>query len=273
MPTKKAKFDVTKRQFLRSIPPAAATILAARYLPEVVFAGNHLKPIDPNLNPLENYPNRGWENAYRDLYGADSSFVYLCAPNDTHGCLLRAHVKNGVVKYVDPTFGYGKTTDLYGNRISARWDPRICNSGHAYLRRYYSDRRLKGAYVRKGFKDWIEAGMPRQSDGLPERKYFVDRGKDPWVKTEWSDAFALVAKTLVDVAKTYTGDEGRARLTAQGYDPAMVDATKGHGIQTLKFRASMAWLSTMRFTGLYRFANSLALLDSWIRNVPPAEAD
>ncbi|HET9467742.1 MAG TPA: hypothetical protein VFO48_05000, partial [Vicinamibacterales bacterium] len=42
-------------------------------------------------NPLGAYPNRGWERVYRDLFATDSSFVFLCAPNDTHNCLLRAY--------------------------------------------------------------------------------------------------------------------------------------------------------------------------------------
>jgi hypothetical protein len=48
-------------------------------------------------NPLASYPNREWEKAYRNIFKPDSSFVFLCAPNDTHNCLLRAYVKNGVV--------------------------------------------------------------------------------------------------------------------------------------------------------------------------------
>jgi nitrate reductase alpha subunit len=272
MSAKRAKFDVTKRQFLRSIPPAAATILAARYLPEVVFAGNHLRPIDPVLNPLESYPNRGWENVYRELYGYDSEFHFLCAPNDTHGCLLRAYVKNGVVKYCDPSYGYGKATDLYGNKASARWDPRMCKNGHAYIRRCYSDRRVKGAYIRKGFLDWVAAGRPRETNGLPERKYFENRGRDRWLKVSWKDAFDHVAQGLVETMKAYNGPEGTQRLVDQGYDPDMVSATAGFGIRTLKFRASMAWLSSLRFTGLYRFANTMALVDAWARGVPEAQA-
>jgi len=55
-----------------------------------------LKPMQVD-NPLAAYPNRDWERAYRNIFNYDSSFVFLCAPNDTHNCLLRAYVKNGVV--------------------------------------------------------------------------------------------------------------------------------------------------------------------------------
>ena len=41
-------------------------------------------------NPLVTYPDRGWEQVYRDQFEDDESFVFTCAPNDTHNCLLRA---------------------------------------------------------------------------------------------------------------------------------------------------------------------------------------
>ena len=108
--------------------------------PNALFIGHRLdahglQTIDPGLNPLRDYPNRGWEQVYRDLYEPDSSFHFMCGPNDTHGCLLRASVKNGVVVYADPSFGYGRATDIYGNQASSRWDPRACVSGLAYVRR------------------------------------------------------------------------------------------------------------------------------------------
>jgi len=258
---------ITRRDVLKLLPVGVAGVLAARYLPDTVLGFTFVEPIDPNLNPLEGYPNRDWEKVYRDLYSWDSSFVFLCAPNDTHGCLLQARVKNGVVKFIDPSFGYGQATDIYGNKASARWDPRICPNGHTYLRRFYSDRRVKGAMVRTGFLNWYRAGMPRGTDGLPLREYFTNRGKDTWEALGNGEAYDIVAHVLKDVAETYDGATGASRLTTQGYDQEMITAMGGVGIQTLKFRASMSWLSTLRFTGLYRFANLLALLDANIRGI------
>ena len=96
----------------------------------------YLKPMQID-NPLASYPNRDWESSYRNIFKADSSFVFLCAPNDTHNCLLRGHVKNGVVVRIGPTFGYGKAKDLHGNTASHRWDPRLCQKGLALVRRIY----------------------------------------------------------------------------------------------------------------------------------------
>ena len=114
--------DLVRRRLLKGLV-GIGTVAAAG---EAVAAPlRFLKPMHVE-NPLAAYPNRDWENAYRNIFKPDSSFVFLCAPNDTHNCLLRAHVKNGVVARIGPTFGYGKAEDLYGNRASARWDPRIC---------------------------------------------------------------------------------------------------------------------------------------------------
>ena len=55
-----------------------------------------LDPVDVT-NPLAAYPERGWEQVYRDQYRYDSSFTYVCSPNDTHACRLRAFVRNGVI--------------------------------------------------------------------------------------------------------------------------------------------------------------------------------
>ncbi len=225
-----------------------------------------LKPMQVD-NPLRAYPNRDWEKAYRNIFNYDSSFVFLCAPNDTHNCLLRAYVKNGVVTRIGPTFGYGKAEDIMGNRASSRWDPRICQKGLALVRRIYGDRRVKAPMVRKGFKEWVDAGMPRDpKTGAVDQKY-LQRGKEPFVRVGWQQAFDYSAKALDNIMRTYSGETGKKFLTAQGYDPSMVEATEGAGTQTIKLRGGMAFLGATRIFGLYRFANMLALADSKIRNV------
>ena len=69
--------------------------------------------LKPNTDsPLETYPDRDWEKVYRNIYEADSDYHFLCAPNDTHNCLLKAHVKNGVITRISPSYRYGEATDL-----------------------------------------------------------------------------------------------------------------------------------------------------------------
>ena len=263
----KQKFVISRRDFLSMIPVAYAAVLLPN-LPKEVLALQYIGPIDPALNPLQTYPNRDWEKIYRDIYTPDSTYHYLCAPNDTHGCLLRASVKNETVMYADPSFGYNKATDAYGNKASARWDPRACKSGMSYVRRFYSEKRVKGAFVRKGFKQWADDGFPREPDtGRPPKKYIEGRGKEEFVKMPHDDAYALVAKALVDIVRTYNGSEGQARLTNQGYDPAMIEAMAGAGTRTIKCRGGMPFNAPTRIGALYRFANMLALLDSQTRGV------
>lgn len=259
------KGKLTRRDFLRFSGAGAGVLLSK----EPLYA--LLEPIVATDNPLDYYPNRDWEKLYRDMAAYDSTFTFLCAPNDTHNCLLKAYVKNNVVIYLGPTYGYGKATDIYGNQASSRWDPRCCNKGLVMIRRIYGPRRVKYPSVRQGFKDWADAGYPRGADGkMPEQ--YLRRGKEPFVRVKWEEAFDLVAKTFENVAQTYTGSEGEARLKAQGYDPDMIAAMKGAGTQTLKFRGGMPLLGATRVMGFYRLANSMALLDAKIRNVGPDQA-
>ncbi len=224
-------------------------------------------------SPLEAYPDRGWEKVFRNIYKEDSHFHFLCSPNDTHNCLLKAHVKNGVITRISPSFRYGEAKDLYGNAASHRWDPRACQKGLALARRVYGDRRIKGPMVRKGFKRWVDAGMPRAPHtGKPPKEYFENRGRDKWMKVTWDEAFRLSAAALHNIAKTYSGDSGAAFLHKQGYDPAMIEVMKKAGTQTLKFRGGMSILGATRIYGYYRFCNMLALMDDKVRGTGPEKS-
>jgi len=176
-----------------------------------IGATQMLTPVAIN-NPLSQYPNRDWEKTYRDLHQYDSSFVFLCAPNDTHNCLLRGFVKNGVMTRISPTYGFHKATDLDGNQAGQRWDPRCCNKGLALARRFYGDRRCKRPMVRKGFFDWVNAGFPRDAEtGAVDIKY-LQRGRDSRIAVSWDEAFELSAKALKNIAETYSGEEGQKKL-------------------------------------------------------------
>ena len=264
-----AQRGVTRRKFLFRM--AQAGVGAALFAREAFADGKLLRAqiID---NPLARYPNRDWEKVYRNLYQSDSSFTFLCAPNDTHNCLMRGFVKNGVVTRIAPTYGYQKATDLNGNRASSRWDPRCCQKGLALVRRFYGDRRCKRPLVRKGFKQWVEDGFPRDpKTGAVDLKY-LNRGVDPWVPVSFEEAFEFSAKAMINIARTYTGRSGQKLLLKQGYDPLMVDTTQGAGTQVLKFRGGMPPLGMTRIFAQYRMANAMALLDDKIRGTGPEKA-
>ncbi len=253
----------SRREFLAAMTAAGFGAFAA----SAVDAWG-LEAID---NPLARYPSRDWESVYRDLWKYDSTFTFLCAPNDTHNCILNAYVRSGVVTRIGPTMKYGLAKDLAGHGVSHRWDPRVCQKGLALTRRFYGDRRVRHPMVREGFKKWVEAGFPRGADGRPPSEYF-QRARDAWIRVTHAQAADIVAKALVNIAETYSGEKGAERLRAQHYDDLMIEATKGAGTQVLKFRGGMPLLGMTRVFGLYRLANTMALLDAKIRGVAPAEA-
>jgi len=255
--------ELSRREFLTRLSAAGFGALA--------LSVHKAWGLDAVSNPLAVYPDRDWEKVYRDLWKYDSKFTFLCAPNDTHNCLLHGYVRNGVVTRIGPTMRYGEATDLAGNSVSHRWDPRICQKGLALTRRFYGDRRVNGCMIRVGFKRWVEAGFPRQADGLPERQYF-NRARDEWTRITHDEAATIAAKALKNIAETYSGEEGAKKLKAQHYDEEVIAATQGVGTQCLKFRGGMPLLGITRVFGFYRLANSMALLDAHIRKVGPDQA-
>jgi nitrate reductase alpha subunit len=125
--------------------------------------------------------------------------------------------------------------------------------------------------VRAGYKKWYEAGFPRGADGRPPEEYF-QRARDEWVRMSHDEGAVIVAAALKNIAETYTGDEGKRKLKEQHYDEATIEATQGVGTQVMKFRGGMPLLGMTRVFGMYRMANSIALLDSHIRGVGPDKA-
>ncbi|MEE9602359.1 MAG: molybdopterin-dependent oxidoreductase, partial [Thermoguttaceae bacterium] len=257
------KREITRRNFLEAVRNAGFGAFAA--------SATQAWGLDAVTNPLATYPDRDWERVYRDLWNYDSKFTFLCAPNDTHNCLMNAHVRSGVITRIGPTMKYGEATDLAGNQTTHRWDPRCCQKGLALTRRFYGDRRVNQCMVRAGFKRWVDEGFPRGEDGSPPKEYF-QRARDEWVRMPHDEAAKIVAAALKNIAETYSGEEGQDRLRRQHYDPDVIEAARGIGTQCLKFRGGMPLLGMTRVFGLYRMANSMALLDAAIRGVGPDQA-
>lgn len=263
--------ECSRRDFLRlSAQGAAGAVLWLAFDPVYLEAASPVRV----ESPLSAYPSRDWEKVYRDLWKEDSRFVFTCAPNDTHNCLLWAHVKNGVIVRISPTYGYGKATDLYGNKASHRWDPRACQKGLVMARKFYGDRRIRRPRVRKGFLEWVEAGFPRDPETGAPKMDRNKRGEDSWLEIDWDRAFDIAARTMQNVAQTYSGEQGAQYLLKQGYDPDMVNHENygQAGTRTIKLRGGMPLLGVTRIMSFYRMANMLALLDAHVRKVGPDEA-
>ncbi|MFC4544733.1 molybdopterin-dependent oxidoreductase [Halosolutus amylolyticus] len=261
--------DLTRRE----LGAAAAGIAGASGLG---YLGYHRLTRDDEdgedpMNPLEEYPNEEWDEKYREVWDRDDSYILTCQPNDTHNCLLEASVKNGQVTRLGPSMKYGEATDLEGNQASQRWDPRVCNKGLAMIERYYGERRVKAPMVREGFMQWVEDGFPRDDDGSMPQEY-ANRGEDDWIEVDHDEAYEIAAKTMVETATHYTGESGMQSLLDQGYDERVVEQTQGAGVRSMKFRGGMPLLGLIKLFGQYRNANSMALLDQYVRDVDEDDA-
>ncbi|MBI4483549.1 MAG: molybdopterin-dependent oxidoreductase [Acidobacteria bacterium] len=262
---------VSRRTFIVTAGVAGAGAAALLYKS---MGFRTLRPVVEVGNPLDYYPDRDWEAIYRDQYRFDSTFTYVCSPNDTHACRVRAFVRNGVVMRMEQNYDHHKIQDLYGNKATRAWNPRMCLKGFTLHRRVYGPYRLRYPMMRKGWRQWADDGFPSLTDHPELRtKYkFDSRGTDELVRVSWDEVNTYLAKALMAIARTYSGDEGKRRLLADGYTPEMLLHWEGAGTRTMKFRGGMGLLGVIGKYGLYRFSNMMALLDVRVRDVGPEEA-
>jgi nitrate reductase alpha subunit len=223
-------------------------------------------------NPLAGSISRDWEKIYRDQYRYDSMFDWVCSPNDTHACRVRAYLRNGVVTRLGSTYDYQDYADLYGNKATVNWNPRQCAKGYTFHRVIYGPYRLRYPIVRKGWKEWADDGFPVLTPALRTQYKFDSRGSDEFTRVSWDQVFKYVAGGFQSVSEHYSGEEGTQRLVEQGYQPEMIAETQGAGTRCIKMRGGMGLLGVIGKYGMYRLNNSLALLDSKTRGVGPDEA-
>src|SRR2546428_654044 len=260
---------LTRRQFMK----ASAGTMAALAIADKALALTALQPVVEVGNPLGEYPDRSWERVYHDQYRYDSSFTYICTPNDTHGCRVRAFVRNGVVRRVEQNYDHQTDEDLYGNRGTFAWNPRMCLKGYSFHRRVYGPYRLKGPMLRRGWKAWVDDGCPELSPEVKAKYRFTSRGEDDMLRVSWDTIGTYLAKAQIKIAERYSGEAGARRLREQGYPPEMIETMKGGGTRTFKYRPGMALLGLIGKIGFGRMSNSnLAMLDAYVRKVGPDKA-
>ncbi len=259
--------SLSRRDFIQRSGLVGAGLTALHLWPL-----RHLQAQETNPNPLAHYPNRDWEKIYRHQYAYDSSFSWVCAPNDTHNCRVTAHVRNGVIIRMGEEFDVGTYSDLYGNKASWNWGNRHCAKGYTFHRVIYGPYRLKHPIVRLGWKRWADDGFPTLTRELRAKYKFDSRGTDRFVRISWDEAFTYIARGLKAIAARYSGPEGARLLAEQGYPPEMIEEMGGAGTRTIKCRGGMGLLGVLGKYGMYRLCNSLALLDVHVRGVPPEQA-
>ena len=231
---------LNRRKFLQvSAGVATAMALTSKRV------GAQLKPVVKVGNPLESYPDRRWEEVYRDQYKYERSFTYCCSPNDTHQCRVRGFVRNGILMRIEQNYDHHKIRDLYGNQADAAWNPRMCLRGMTYPRRAYGPYRNKYPMIRVGWKQWADDGFPYLDKENREKYKMTSRGTDEFVRMTWDQTFTYLAKGHVAVAKAYSGARGAQRLKNEGYQPEMIEAMSGSGPRTFKYRGGMGLLGVL----------------------------
>src|SRR5436309_16051363 len=113
---------LTRRQFMK----ASAGTIVALAIADKALALTALQPVIEVGNPLSEYPDRSWERVYHGQYRYDSSFTYVCTPNDTHACRVRAFVRNGVVMRVEQHSDHETYGGLCVSRGTFAPNPRMC---------------------------------------------------------------------------------------------------------------------------------------------------
>jgi nitrate reductase alpha subunit len=260
--------EISRRDFLKTGVTAGAVLGLA----DPALALRALAPALEVGNPLDQYPARDWEKVYRDQYHYDGSFTWVCSPNCTHECRLRAFVRNGVFLRSEQNYDGQRIGDLMGNTATASWNPRGCLNGFTFQRRVYGPYRLRYPMIRKGWKQWADDGFPELTPEARAKYKFHARGQDELVRASWDEAYGYAAKGMIAIARRYSGEEGKRRLLAQGYPEEMLTHWGGAGTRTFKCRGGMGLLGVIGKYGMYRFANTLGLLDAHVRGVGPAEA-
>ncbi len=262
---------VSRRSFLKYSGAAVTATAVARYDTGLSF----LRPAQGVTNPLAEYPDRDWEDVYRDLYAYDDSFTYICAPNDTHMCRMRAFVRNGVVLRSEQNYDGDNYSDPQDNWSTAHWNPRGCPKGFTMHRRVYGPYRSKYPMLRQGWKQWADDGFPSLSDdpALRTQYKFDARGGDDFVRVSWDEANDYISRALQAVAQTYSGEEGKTRLIEKdGYPEEMLGFWEESGVRTMKFGSSLPIHGAAGKFGLFRFGNMMSLLDASVRGVDELEA-
>ena len=260
---------LSRRDFIQRSSLAGAGISAAHFLP-LRFLRAQEGPDIPN--PLAAYPNRGWEQLYRNQYAYDHEFSWVCAPNDTHNCRITAHVRNGVIVRLGEQYDVHTYSDIYGNKASASWGNRHCAKGYTFHRILYGPYRLKHPIVRRGWKRWADDGFPELTKELRAKYKFDSRGTDKFDRIAWDDAFDYIARGLKAIATRYSGEKGAKLLAEHGYPKEMIEDMGGAGTRTIKTRGGMGLLGVLGKYGMYRLCNSFALLDVHVRGVKPEDA-
>jgi dimethylsulfide dehydrogenase subunit alpha/complex iron-sulfur molybdoenzyme family reductase subunit alpha len=129
-------------------------------------------------DPLTGYPNRGWEDFYRNEFagtrGNSAGYAFHCS-NCQGNCAFRVYAKDGVVLREEQLAQYPQIhLDIPDP------NPRGCNKGTIHSQAMYEKDRLLYPLKRTG-----------------------DRGAGKWQRVSWDQALGEIAEKIVDTMATH----------------------------------------------------------------------
>jgi len=115
---------LSRRQFLK----VSAGTVAAVAVADQVLALTALQPVIEVGNPLGDYRIGPGSGSITTSIGTIRPFTWVCSPNDTHACRIRAFVRNGVVMRVEQNYDHQTYEDSTATAGLCP-QPRMCLKG------------------------------------------------------------------------------------------------------------------------------------------------
>ncbi|MBZ0186826.1 MAG: molybdopterin-dependent oxidoreductase, partial [Candidatus Obscuribacterales bacterium] len=196
---REASKKLSRRKFLKLAGLASALGLGAGYaLAEGTGVLDMLEPAGVTFvdNPIDFYPERGWETLYRDQYAYDYKARTVCSPNCTHSCDTTVYIRNGVAIRTEQSYNV-EIAD-----VDVSWNPRGCLKGYTLVRRFYGPTRIRYPMVRVGYSERY-----KRKDGsmgmraLPQDKRKGMRGDGKWMRVSWDEVYELIARKIIEIAE------------------------------------------------------------------------
>ncbi|MDQ9009582.1 nitrate reductase subunit alpha [Acinetobacter gerneri] len=155
--------------------------------------------------------SRDWEQAYRNRWSHDKIVRSTHGVNCTGSCSWKVFVKNGLITWELQQTDYPRTRPDLPNH-----EPRGCPRGASYSWYVYSAQRVKYPMLRgelaklwreaRKTKDPIAAWQYISSHAELAKSYKSKRGLGGFVRTNWDEAYELIAAANAFTIKTYGPD-------------------------------------------------------------------
>lgn len=155
--------------------------------------------------------DRKWENAYRSRWSHDKIARSTHGVNCTGSCSWKIYVKNGIITWETQQTDYPRTRPDLPNH-----EPRGCPRGASYSWYVYSAQRIKYPMMRGALaelwrearktKDPIEAWQWIVEDPDRSKSYKSQRGLGGFVRSNWDEAYEMVAAANCYTIKKYGPD-------------------------------------------------------------------